>query len=86
MDGNSRSAKEIGIFEAKARISDLVRQVEAGEEFVITRHGRPVAVLSPVSQAKPRRLRAAIDALEKSRQNSRLGAVSLKDLINEGRE
>lgn len=38
---------QIGLTEAKAQFSALVDKVEQGEgPFVITRHGKPVAVLS----------------------------------------
>jgi len=33
--------------EVKARILDLLDQVDAGDEIVITKHGRPVAKLVP---------------------------------------
>ncbi len=33
--------------EAKNRLTELIRAVEAGELVVITRHGRPVAQLGP---------------------------------------
>jgi prevent-host-death family protein len=39
--------EEIGAFEAKNKLSALLDRVEAGEEIVITRHGRPVARLVP---------------------------------------
>jgi prevent-host-death family protein len=35
----------IAVTDAKARLTDLVRRVEAGEEVVLTRHGYPVAQL-----------------------------------------
>jgi prevent-host-death family protein len=35
----------VGIREAKANLSRLLRQVASGEEVVITDHGRPVARL-----------------------------------------
>ena len=38
---------EIGVGEAKARLSELLHRVEAGERIVLTRRGTPVAVLSP---------------------------------------
>lgn len=38
---------EIGVGEADARLEELLRRVEAGERIVLTRGGRPVAVLSP---------------------------------------
>lgn len=35
----------VGIFEAKAQLSQLVERVEQGEEVLVTRHGKPVARL-----------------------------------------
>jgi prevent-host-death family protein len=40
---------EIPISEAKAHLADLVRRAEAGDDIVLTRHGRPVARISPTS-------------------------------------
>lgn len=37
----------IGIREAKAQLSKLLRQVRRGEEWIITERGRPIAKLSP---------------------------------------
>lgn len=39
----------VGIREAKARLSRLVREVSDGAEWVITDRGRPVAKLVPMS-------------------------------------
>jgi prevent-host-death family protein len=38
---------QIGAFQAKNTLGSLLDLVEAGEEIVITRHGRPVARLVP---------------------------------------
>ena len=37
---------------AKAHLSELLNTVESGEEVLITRHGRPVAKMVPVSPVK----------------------------------
>ncbi|HEY5606838.1 MAG TPA: type II toxin-antitoxin system prevent-host-death family antitoxin [Alphaproteobacteria bacterium] len=42
----------VSVAQAKARLSALLDKVEAGEQVVITRHGRPVANLSPTTQPK----------------------------------
>ena len=34
---------ELAVTDAKARLTDLVRRAEAGEEVVLTRHGHAVA-------------------------------------------
>jgi prevent-host-death family protein len=47
---------EVNVYAAKTHLSRLIDQVNAGEEVVITRHGRPVARLVPAQTAKPRKL------------------------------
>ena len=42
----------VNLSRAKAHLSELLDKVEAGEEVIITRHGRPVAHLSSVSRPK----------------------------------
>ncbi len=44
--------KTIGAFEAKTHLSDLLEKVGRGESFLITKRGKPVASLSPVSSTK----------------------------------
>jgi len=38
---------QVNIFEAKNRLSELIRSVQAGEEVVIANRGEPVARLIP---------------------------------------
>ena len=41
---------KIGLYEAKTKLSALVAEIEAsGEKVLLTRHGKVVAELSPVS-------------------------------------
>jgi len=44
--------KTIGAFDAKTHLSDLLDRVARGESFVITKRGKPVAALSPVTGSK----------------------------------
>jgi prevent-host-death family protein len=46
----------VTIREAKAQLSNLIARVEAGEEIVITRDEEPVARLTPMEKAKPKRM------------------------------
>lgn len=43
--------KPVNVHEAKTHLSRLLARVEAGEEIVIARGGRPVARLVPVTQS-----------------------------------
>jgi prevent-host-death family protein len=59
---------EIAVSEAKARLTDLVRRAEAGDEVILTRHGRHAVRLVPVEQKAPsdevrRRRRELLDEL-----------------------
>ena len=49
--------QQVQIAEAKAKLSALLERVEAGEEIVIARRGKPVARLIP----EPRANRSAAD-------------------------
>ena len=40
--------KEYPLYEAKAKLSALVRQVREGQSVIITVHGEPVAELRPI--------------------------------------
>ena len=77
---------EIGAYDAKTRLAELLTRVEKGERIVITRHGRPVAQLVPVQGGADRTVNQAVDELRAFRSAHRLGAeLTLRDLIEEGR-
>ncbi len=42
-------AEDIGAFEAKTRLSELLDKVSRGHVYRITKRGKPVAVLRPLS-------------------------------------
>jgi len=44
---------QVGIHEAKTHLSELVARVEAGEEILIARGGKPVARLLPLERQAP---------------------------------
>jgi len=77
---------EIGAFEAKTRLPQLLRRVEAGERFVITRHGRPLAELVPFQPRDSRKVQSAIDALKEFQRTHSLGGLSVRQMIEEARK
>ena len=46
--------EDIGAFEAKTRLSELLEKVSRGHVYRITRRGKPVAELRPVSTSTRR--------------------------------
>jgi len=78
--------REVGAFEAKSRLGQLLDRVEAGEEVVITRRGKAVARLVPPASAFDReRSRRAVQRIREIRKGVTLGGLRIKDLISEGR-
>jgi len=62
--------RAVGVLEAKTNLSALIDEVETtGEAIVITRHGKPVARLSPEDRFPlPRRRLSGHELAERARQ------------------
>ena len=75
---------DIGAYEAKTHLPSLLERVARGEQFTITKHGRPVARLVPIERATLDRRRETIERLKRFREGQTLD-VPVKELINEGR-
>ncbi len=78
--------KQIQASEAKAKLSELLDDVERGETVVITRHGKPIAKLVPDEDARKERIKRAIEGILELRKRTK--PVSLEEIIawkNEGR-
>jgi prevent-host-death family protein len=77
---------EVGAFEAKTRLGQLLDRVEAGEEIVITRRGRVVArLVPPDSGFDAARAQAAVARIRAIRTGVTLGGLAIRDLVAEGR-
>ena len=79
--------REIGSFEAKNRLAELLKAVERGDEVIITRRGKAVAKLvSPDGAKGGARALAAVSQIRELRRGVTLGpGVTLKALIEEDR-
>ena len=74
---------EVGVYEAKTRLAQLVDRAARGERITITRHGKPVAMLVPVAPARP--APEVIRELREFRKSHRLEGLSIREMIEEGR-
>lgn len=78
--------REVGAFEAKNKLGTLLDWVEAGEEVLITRRGKPVARLVSAKPVFDReKARRAAEGLIEASRGVTLGGLKIKDLVNEGR-
>ena len=77
--------EEIGSYDAKTRLPEILRRVESGEAFTITNRGKPIADLIP-SRAKSRiKAESAINNLLKMKKHI-VSDNDLKDMLSEGRK
>lgn len=66
--------REVGAFEAKNKLGQLLDLVEEGEEIMITRHGKEVARLVPARPTRSReQARAALQRIRERAQARKLG-------------
>jgi prevent-host-death family protein len=80
--------KTIPVFEAKNRLSEIIAQVELGEEVAITRHGAPVARIVSVRHADARAqvVEALIARLQALRDAGKPVEFDLREAIEAGRD
>lgn len=78
---------EVGSFEAKNRLSELLAVAERGERVYITRRGKRIAVLMSAGDddEKPATAKALLEQFTAFRKGARRGRESLRALIEVGR-
>jgi prevent-host-death family protein len=77
-----------GSFETKTHLSQPLERVARGEEFTITKHGKPIAKLVPaVAETARRDVRQVIEEFiaYTEKQGRTIGGISVCEMIEEGR-
>jgi len=77
--------KNIGAYEAKTHLSELLDEVSRGARISITRKGVPVAVMVPASTRGEKDVAETIRKLKEFRKGITLGKISVRELIEAGR-
>jgi len=81
--------EEIGAYDAKTRLPELLRAVKAGRRFTITKHGEAIADLVPSTAATLPERRATIERFQAFQEAHPVPAgtgASIRALLNEGRQ
>ncbi len=76
--------RQVSVAEAKAKLSEIIQAVEAGEDIRITRHGSPVVRL--VSEHAQPRKSIDIERLRRWRAETPPSAISAVDLVRADRD
>ena len=74
----------ISLADAKARLSELVDRVEAGDSIDITRRGKPVARLTAVARPRKRIDTALLQSLTATMPPQAAGAADLVRSMRDG--
>ena len=77
--------EEIGSYDAKTKLPEILRRVEAGEAFTITNRGKPIADLVPSRVSRRQKSEKAMGNLLKTRKH-RVSDNLLTELIESGRK
>ena len=77
--------RRVGSYEAKTHLPRLLDEVAAGESIEITKHGVPVAVLSPAERPRAIDRAALLEELRAFREQHPLDGVTIRELIDDGR-
>lgn len=77
---------EIGAFEAKTRLSELLRKVDQGERFTITVRGRAVADIVPTKARNQRAIDEAVEGLLNFPRVKGVPGDTVLEWIREGRK
>jgi prevent-host-death family protein len=72
---------EIGAYEAKTHLPKLLDRIQKGERFTITKHGRPVAELVPVTRQDPEAVRLTNKLILSYRETLRKRGVTTQRLL-----
>ena len=77
---------EIGSYEAKTKLPELLRGILAGNRYTITLRGEPVADLVPAESSKDGNAVAAVEQMRQFMMSAKpINGVDVKALIEEGR-
>ena len=76
----------VGAYEAKTHLSELLEKVKKGARITITKHGIPIAVLRPFDLDKHIDVKTVIAELREFRERNRLSGISIREMIEDGRE
>lgn len=77
---------EIGSYEAKTRLPELLRQVGKGKSFTITNRGEAVAELVPVRTRTEADATRAAERMKSFMCEKPVRGVDIRALIEEGRD
>ena len=77
--------EEIGSYDAKTKLPEILRRVEAGESFTITNRGKPIADITPTRAGNQLKVQVAIQNILTAKKHI-ISDETFLELKNDGRK
>ena len=76
----------VGSYQAKTHLPRLLERAARGERITITKHGVPIAMLVPIENSRKVDIHSVIEEMKKFRRGHKLGKLTIREMIEEGRK
>jgi prevent-host-death family protein len=76
---------EVGAYEAKTKLPELLRGVQTGKRYTITHRGEAIADLVPAQGLTQHQAVEAVEQMKRFMAESPVKGVNIKEVIDEGR-
>ena len=77
--------RKIGTYQLKTHLAEVLEEVENGQSVIVTRHGKPIARITPNKRADDQQTKRAVDALLNFPRTPLPRGLTIRRLIEEGR-
>jgi prevent-host-death family protein len=84
MSNDMKVCEEVGSYDAKTKLPEILRKVAKGSHFTITNRGKPVADLVPSKASSQLKAKTAIKNLLKARKH-KVSDADLNEMKTSGR-
>jgi prevent-host-death family protein len=77
--------RTVGSYELKTHLAEVLDAVEHGQTVIVTRHGKPIARLTPNGEEKRPQVKQAVEALQQFPRTRLPKGITIRSLIPERR-
>lgn len=78
------AAEPVSAYDAKTHLPSLLARAERGERFLITRHGKPIALLIPFVRDDEEQIEQVVARVRTLRSRLFRQGVTLADVLKDG--
>lgn len=73
--------RHISTTELKAKLSEILGDVERGDVIEVTRHGKTIARIEPANDDERERRRKAVEAIRELKRTGRRTGITIEEIL-----